>query len=119
MITFNINPIGKPRMTQRDKWHRRKVTDKYWAYKAELNLQAKKLNFVISERLEIVFYLEMPSSWSKKKKAQMNGKPHQQKPDVDNILKGFLDCLTDDDSFIWDISVIKVWSETGKIEIKL
>ena len=34
---FNVNPVAKPRMTQRDKWKKRPVVDKYYAYKDEMN----------------------------------------------------------------------------------
>lgn len=48
----------------------------------------------------------------------MNGKPHQQKPDKDNLEKALLDAIFEDDCRIWDGRVSKVWGETGKIIIK-
>jgi Holliday junction resolvase RusA-like endonuclease len=60
----------------------------------------------------------MPKSWSKKKREQMHGKPHQQKPDVDNFAKAVLDALFEDDSHIHDIRVSKIWGHTGAIIVE-
>lgn len=111
---YNINPMGKPRMTQRDRWMKRDVTDRYWAYKDEVNI----LGISLPEcNYHITFILPMPDSWSKKRKAEMNGRPHQQKPDKDNLEKALLDAIFDDDSRIWDGRVTKLWGESGKIII--
>lgn len=49
----------------------------------------------------------------------MDGKPHQQKPDKDNLEKALLDAIFDDDSRIWDGRVSKVWGATGMIRVRL
>jgi Holliday junction resolvase RusA-like endonuclease len=46
----------------------------------------------------ITFVMPMPPSWSKKKREQHDGKPHQSKPDCDNMLKALMDALFDDDA---------------------
>ncbi len=66
----------------------------------------------------ITFVLPMPPSWSKKKRDAMDGQPHQQKPDLDNLKKSLLDALFEDDSHIWDARTSKVWGETGMIIIE-
>jgi Holliday junction resolvase RusA-like endonuclease len=115
---FEINPMGKPRMTQRDKWAKRPAVTKYWQFKDKLKEQAVKLGFEMPEaNYHMTFQIPMPESWSKKKKEQMNGKPHQQKPDKDNIEKAFTDALCKDDSYIWDGRTTKIWGYTGKIEV--
>ncbi len=63
----------------------------------------------------IVFIMPMPKSWSKKKKKAMDGQPHQQVSDLDNMLKALLDSLFQDDSHIWDIRATKLWGYSGKI----
>ncbi|MBG3071635.1 RusA family crossover junction endodeoxyribonuclease, partial [Proteus mirabilis] len=50
--------------------------------------------------------------------SEMNGKPHQQKPDKDNLEKALLDAIFDDDSRVWDGRVTKVWGERGQIIIQ-
>ena len=44
---------------------------------------------MIEGTYHIQFHFAMADSWSKKKKAEMNGKPMQQKPDNDNLFKAF------------------------------
>lgn len=66
----------------------------------------------------ITFVMPMPPSWSKKKREQFNGKPHQSKPDCDNMLKALMDALFDDDSSVWDCRITKLWGEKGQIIIR-
>lgn len=72
-------------------------------------------------RLEIEAHIPMPDSWSKRKKAEMVGKPHQQRPDWDNIGKAVSDALLEEDSVIWDARVLKYWCLAGeeRTEIRL
>lgn len=106
--------MGKPRMTQRDKWGEREVVQRYWAFKEECQLKGVQ---VPEEGADITFILPMPKSWTNKKKEQMNGTPHQQKPDIDNLLKALLDAIYKDDSKVWKISAKKIWGYAGAINI--
>ena len=65
-----------------------------------------------------IFTLPMPKSWSKKKRENMRGRPHRQKPDVDNLCKALLDALYTDDCVVWDIAIRKIWGDEGSIEIE-
>lgn len=107
---FDIRPIPKPRMTKADAWKKRPVVLRYWAYKDALKLEAKKIGYEPSDKIYLEYLMGMPKSWSKKKKAEMAGKPHKSKPDVDNLTKAFMDCLLDEDSHIYFIAVRKIWS---------
>jgi len=111
MQIIYIKPIAKPRMTRQDRWKKRKCVVDYWAFKDEL----RKHNIKLSDKLEVEFHLKMPDSWSKKKKAQMLGKPHKQRPDVDNMCKAIMDCLLKEDSHIYHINASKYWSEEDYI----
>ena len=116
MKVFNINPQPKPRMVKSDAWSGRKCVADYWRYKDELNLQRK--GFEITNGMDYMFIMPMPKSWSNKKKLEMNCKPHQQKPDLDNLIKALWDCLLVDDSIIWHIKEAKkIWGNVGKILI--
>ncbi len=118
LISFPVDPIGKPRMTQKDQWKKRDATDRYWELKRQMKQIAEGANFTMPEsHIHIVCYMPMPYSWPKKKKEEMNGRPHQQKPDADNILKGIQDALCKEDSYIWDVRISKYWSYKGAIEI--
>lgn len=111
---LSINPIGKPRMTQRDKWNPTDATLRYRAYKDELNWLFKD---EMPPALSVVFFITMPQSWSEKKKAAMDCKPHQQKPDIDNLVKALLDSLCSDDAYVHEIHARKFWSRSGSISL--
>lgn len=118
-IEFPVDPIGKPRMTQVDKWHKRPATDRYWELKAQMKQIAEGYKFTLPEsNYHMIFYIPMPDSWPKKKKLEMDGQPHKQKPDKDNLEKGVLDALCKEDSYVWDGRVTKYWAFKGKIVIK-
>jgi len=90
----------------------------YRAFADDLRYQAKKLGFIVPAELKVYFYAKMPDSWSKKKKEGMCGKPHQSKPDIDNLVKAFLDALCEDDSYVWKITATKYWAEKGEIVVE-
>lgn len=115
MKTYDITPIGKPRMTQRDKWQKRPPVLRYRAFCDEVRLNKITLP---DGGWHVTFVIPMPASWSKKKRAEFNGKPHKSKPDCDNMLKALMDALYDDDAHIWDVRVSKVWGELGQIIIQ-
>lgn len=112
---YLITPMGKPRMTRSDKWKQRPEVLRYRAFKDEVRLNKVSLP---ESGYHITFVIPMPKNWSKKKKAEMSGKPHQQKPDKDNLEKALLDAIFEDDCRIWDGRVSKIWGESGKIIIK-
>jgi len=112
--------MGKPRMTQSDKWRKRKVTDSYWSYKDDLGNLALANHFSPCGSMRLIFYIPMPISWGKKKRSAMEYEPHQQKPDIDNLEKGFLDAFLEDDSVVWHLNTYKYWTDDpiGSIEVE-
>jgi Holliday junction resolvase RusA-like endonuclease len=67
--------------------------------------------------LTITATFQPPQSWSKKKVAAHLGRPHIQKPDLDNLAKAICDGLNRiafaDDSQICAVTMVKAW---GQIE---
>lgn len=117
-FTVPANPMGKPRMTQRDKWKKRPCVVRYRNYADLVRLAFRQRgtlppNAVVLS-LSWVAWLEMPKSWSKKKKAEHSGQLHMQKPDRDNIDKAILDALFDDDSGIAAGTIEKRWCPAGE-----
>ncbi len=112
-VIIPITPVPKPRMTQRDKWQVRPPVARYRAFADELRLRVNThcpeiLDF---EAFDAVFYMPMPLSWSRKKRISTAGKPHQQIPDRDNLLKALQDVLwPDGDQRIYDGRVAKFWA---------
>lgn len=104
-------------MTQRDRWAKRKCVQKYWTYKDHVQAFILKHQLDIGASLEVVFYLPMPKSWSKRKRAEYDNRPHQQKPDIDNLCKALMDALFDDDCHIYNLNARKFWSTHGEIKI--
>lgn len=116
-IEFNIKPCPKPRMTRADAWKKRPIVLKYWDFCNELNRQAIKLEYKPGDRVSLIFFIPMAKSWSKKKRDKMVGKPHKQKPDIDNLAKAFLDALLKEDSSVYSLTAEKYWSNEGSIMV--
>lgn len=106
-----VTPIAKPRMTQSDKWKQRPAVMKYRDYKDKL----RESGVVATETMWLVFAIPMPQSWSLKKKAAHMSQPHRQKPDIDNLVKGFLDALLVEDEAVWEVHAMKIWGYEGGI----
>ena len=115
-VWIPVDPIGKPRMTQRDRWKQRPVVLKYHSFCDILRLYSAP--FQKTESLTMIFEVPMPKTWSKKKKIQMEGKPHQSKPDIDNLVKAVLDAFFEEDKQIYRIKAAKFWKVKGSILIK-
>lgn len=112
---YPITPVGKPRMTQRDKWKGRDCVKRYHAFKDECRIHKVKLHLSGDH---VTFILPMPKSWPEKKKVNMDGKPHQLKPDWDNLAKALQDAVMPDDCKVWNCQVSKFWGREGKIIIQ-
>jgi len=102
-------------MTQRDKFRQRPEVMRYRAFKDEVRLRGVSIP---ESGCRITFVIPMPESWSKKKRAELIGRPHQQKPDVDNLHKALMDAVFDDDSAVWDARITKIWGDKGQIRIE-
>lgn len=115
IIQLTVTPLGKPRMTQRDHWKQRPAVIAYRTYCDELRLRLPR--YELPTELKIVFYLPMPASWSKKKRREHNGLPHDQKPDIDNLAKGFMDAFKAEDKHVAILYAEKYWADQGGIMI--
>jgi Holliday junction resolvase RusA-like endonuclease len=117
VITLNINPCPKPRMTRADKYKKRPAVMRYRAFADELRLKLPRNYDFNGAKIE--FGVPMPKSWSRIKKEVMAYEPHTQTPDLDNYLKALLDAHTSDDSGIHTLGKLtKIWAYTdGYIRI--
>lgn len=125
---FIIDPISAPRMTQSDKWktdpnhsdpkkRQRQPVTNYFRFKNRLVSLCEMSGYKLTKTLNIIFVVPFPKSYSIKKMAELDGKPHDQKPDIDNQIKAFLDCLAKDDRQVWNVHAIKLWGYEGTIII--
>ena len=119
-MILDITPVPKPRMTRADRWKKRQSVLKFFAFRDAVR-QSKGPFFASPdggvhnrvfefESFKIVFHVPMPKSWSKKKKAQFEGKPHQQRPDLDNYLKAWKDSVYEEDAVVWHVEATKLWT---------
>jgi len=132
-VVFNINPQTNIRTTQNDRiffriprQHLRPSRlkrllriERYNNYKLSLSAIAKSKKFTPPEQGgHLIFYINVPKSWRKKKKELMHLRLHQSRPDWDNLAKGFFDALMVEDKEIADVRVTKKWvnAENGWIE---
>lgn len=116
-VHYGIQPVPAPRMTRSDKWRSppRPCVQRYFKFRD----QVKQLGVRISSPCRITFRLPMPKSWSKKKRASFNGKPHMNVPDLDNLIKALCDAVHDDDAHLWSIYAEKFWGEEPEIRVEL
>lgn len=130
IYTFEVTPMGKPSFQKSDKWRtkdhpnpkmrQRPNVGRWIETKAKMLKEATKQGFVMPESgADVRFLLLMPSSWSQKKKNEMDNKPHKQKPDLDNLMKFLGDSICEEDSYIFHYTISKWWHPTGKIIIKI
>ena len=94
---YPISPRPKPAIGP-SKWS--KVAKRYYRYRDNIKRLAMRLPLGTAW---VTFRLPLPPSWTDKRKAAMDGQPHQQKPDLDNLLKALGDAIYSDDSGIWRI----------------
>mgnify|MGYP003402255683 FL=1 len=125
---FDVVPMGKPRMTQSDKWktdpnhpdpnkRKREVVHRYHQLQNIIREQADKMGFVLKKTFEAVFFVPIPESFSGKKKKELVGMPCEERPDIDNYVKFFLDTMAKEDKSVWYIKAEKRWAYYGSIII--
>lgn len=99
-FTIPGDPVGKPRMTRRDRWAQRPPVLKYRAWADMARLCAPRDLPPSPLEIHVRAYLSIPDSWSKTRQAIAAGEWHRQKPDADNILKSVCDALFPEDKAI-------------------
>ena len=115
MRRYDVTPTAKVRQTQSDKWKKRPCVVRYRAFADRL----RDLSCELKDGDAVVFVIAMPASWSQKKRLQHSGRPHRQRPDLDNLLGGLMDAIMPDgDSHISRLSsVSKLWGVSPSITI--
>ena len=111
-------PRGKPRMTRSDKWKKRKCVVNYWewcdAIRDAMGIN-EKIHLMMPVEVSITFWLPIPKSRKDLKPMDW----HCQKPDKDNLEKGLLDAIFENDEFVCSSAKVeKKWtisSEAGAV----
>lgn len=111
---YLIDPMGAPRMTQRDRWKKRPVVERYHAFRDAVRHNRVRIP---EAGAHITFVIPMPDSWSKARRKANIWQPHQQRPDVDNLAKALLDAVYAEDCRVHDLRVSKIWGDYGMIVV--
>lgn len=107
VFRWTVEPMGKVRMSQRDKWAKRPVVVRYRAYHDQL----REMGVTLEPGDEVHFHIQMPKSWSANRQAKFDATPHRQKPDLDNLLGGLLDAVLEEDKTFWSFGATsKRWT---------
>ena len=128
-IEGKVQPQQRPRFSRMGgfvKTYDPPESAKYKKYVAEVAEQYKLETLIDSPvKLVVDVYIEIPKSYSKKKRQQIeNGELlHIKKPDVDNLIKGIKDGITGvlwrDDSLIVEMTVRKHYGEHPRADISI
>lgn len=130
-IIINREPMAspRPRFTTKGKYVHSYMPKDYVAEKEIIASSIKRVygdKLLLNSKLElsIVFYMKMPNSWSNSKKALLAGTYHTNKPDLDNLVKTYKDCMNgiiyEDDRRISKYSEVKkIYSFKPRVEIEI
>lgn len=110
--SWPITPVPAPRQVRRDKFRPSPSVQRYRAFRDEVAL--RKVWHPTPGDL-VVFIMPIPRS---RIKQGLEGQPHLQTPDVDNLIKALLDACYSDDAHIWTATAAKVWGRAGAIYIE-
>lgn len=109
-ITVIGEPVGKPRMTRRDKWLKppRPCVAAYrqWADDARASAGRVPPAAVITQ-ITVTAWFKIPAS----RTDVLPGDVYRQKPDGDNILKSVCDALWKSDEALGGMAVYRYWTD--------
>ncbi len=116
MKEYKIKAVPKPRQTQADRWKKRPAVMRAREYSDKLRDLGVTIN---PDGFWIEFVFAVPKSIPKKERARrLSGdRRHEQKPDLDNLIKQVLDSLFKEDSVVWSGGGEKVWGEEDLIRV--
>jgi Holliday junction resolvase RusA-like endonuclease len=122
--TFNIAPVpaSRPRVTRWGTYYSKRYTQFRKDFAALLDEFDTQLQLgLLSIRLD--FFLQIPKSWSKKKKLAKESKYADNNVDIDNLCKAVLDGLEGryyfNDNQIVMIRARKYYSNNARVEFEL
>ncbi len=126
-IIISGNPIPKkrPKFARRGNFvtvydTQKKESD---SIKLEILSQWNQKPIDTAIEMEIIFYMPIPDSWSKKRKEAALASKHISKPDIDNTLKKYLDDMNSivylDDRLIYKLSAEKRYDLIPRTEITI
>jgi len=123
-MTFNIAPVpaARPRVTRWSTYFPKRYTQ----FKKDFSLILDSLDVELAEGLlyaKLDFFMQIPKSWSNKKKKLKEGTFADNNVDVDNLVKACLDSCEgvfySNDNQVAMIRARKYYSVIARIEMEL
>lgn len=123
-MTFNIAPVpaARPRVTRWSTYFPKRYTQ----FKKDFSLILDSLDVELAEGLlyaKLDFFMQIPKSWSNKKKKLKEGAFADNNVDVDNLVKACLDSCEgvfySNDNQVAMIRARKFYSVNARIEMEL
>ena len=124
MITFPIAPVvaSRARVGRWSTYFPKRYTEFKKEFR-ELLQEYKATSTTDLIYVKLDFYVQLPKTMSKKKKAEKEGKHCDNNADLDNYVKATLDSLEgkyyDNDKQIAMIRARKYWSDNGRITFSM
>lgn len=119
IIPHSPIPAARPRVTQRVTYNPKQREQIKTTYVIKKQYTQSPLTTPLE--VTFLFFMPMPKRMSLKKKEALLGAPHTKKPDLDNLIKFYLDSMNgvvyNDDKQIYEINSCKVYSERPRTEI--
>lgn len=93
------------------------------ALKWRIKIQYRDAPYTSRVKIDYLFAFPMPLKWSAQKKREMENKPHDVRPDIDNLMKLYNDCIKKivitDDALITHGNVKKIYSRYPRTEMRI
>ena len=121
-MTIHIKVTPKPKQRVRVVNGHAYTPKKTVQYEQIISRAVQDIRVTGAVSLTVVFEMPMPKSWSKAKKIRMDGTPHLQVPDTDNLLKAVMDgmrCVWSDDRTVYQVSGTKLWAYDPQVIIMI
>lgn len=130
-IILDIEPIGAVRTTQKQMWADKRYK-KYMNWKETVRILwtaellkhgyvPETVKFSVIESIDFIMTVPFGAKLSKKQMEERKSRvdtPHTMKPDIDNMIKAFMDAVMKEDSHVHTIGMTrKTWGLHGHIKV--